>query len=165
MGKSNESTDPKPQPTPVDRPAEQPAVLLAQEGESASAASGLRDEDRTGVPSEAVVAATDEFFKQHPVLSLEPQGVQDVPTPPSLAEAGRVPRAEEDATARPYRGRCRIRISVRVSSQIQQTKSLKKDLLIQFSRRTADAGPAFTGGDGTASRKRVPKLSSSTASG
>src|SRR5262245_849657 len=104
MGKSNESPDPKPQPSPVDQPTKQPASLRVQAGESASAASGLRDKDRKDGPSEAVVAATDAFFKQQPVLPLEPQGVQGAPTPPSLAQAGRVPCAEEDATARPSVG-------------------------------------------------------------
>jgi hypothetical protein len=56
--------------------------------------------DPKDVPSEEVASATDEFFKQRPVLPLEPKVAKEPLTPPSRSEEGDVPSSEED-TAHP----------------------------------------------------------------
>ena len=75
--------------TPLPRlnsPTTPPMSFPPKDGKPASAASRPWPEDPLDVPSEEVLAAADELFKQQTVGPPAPEGVQESPRPSSSSE-------------------------------------------------------------------------------
>jgi hypothetical protein len=100
MADSKDRPGRKRRSAPIDLAAGQHLPLYTPQGDVASAASEPRDEDVRDALGEEAVAATDEFFKQQPVLPTEPQVVEDSETPLSGTEEERG-LSLQDATAGP----------------------------------------------------------------